>query len=199
MALPIDSAQTLIPPPAYQAKLDQLAVELYTLAAMLVGEGESSAQLAVTAVETSEVSACENPIAARKSARRALCRAALAQIAAANPATLAAPAATATVQSCIADDDLEAAGVSAEELQAMLSGPERDRVRTWLEQLSTPVRTVFVLRAVAGYCPIDTAAMLAEFGGPQAAGWTPKAASDVFRQGLCSLASQLLHASTTRA
>lgn len=197
MALPIDPA-TLTPPPAYQAKLDELAVELYTLAAMLVGEGETSAQLAVTAVETSEVSACENPIAARKSARRALCRAAVAQIAASNSAALAAPSATATVQSCIADDDLEAAGVSAEQLEAMLSGPERDRMRGWLEQLSTMVRTVFVLRAVAGYCAIDTSAMLAEYGGPQASGWTPKAASDIFRQGLCSLASQLLHASTAR-
>jgi len=198
MANLIDT-QTVTPPPAYQAKLDQLAVELYSLAAMLVGEGEQSAQLAVTAIETAEVSACENPIAARKSARRALCRAAVAELVAEDSTVLVAPADTSAIQSCIADDDLDAAGVSADELEAMLAGPERDRMRQWLEQLSVPVRTVFVLRAVAGYCPIDTSAMLVEYGGAECKGWTPAAVSDIFRQGLCSLASQLLHAGVSKA
>jgi hypothetical protein len=40
--------------------------------------------------------------------------------------------------------------------------------------------------------------MLVEHGGPQAAGWTVEAVREFCRQGLCSLASQLIQASTAR-
>jgi hypothetical protein len=60
------------------------------------------------------------------------------------------------------------------------------------------MRTVFVLRAVAGLSAVETASLLKAHGGPQAASWTPEATREVFRQGLCSLASQLLHASAER-
>jgi hypothetical protein len=40
--------------------------------------------------------------------------------------------------------------------------------------------------------------MLAAHGGPQAAGWTVDAVREFCRQGLCSLASQLIQASTAR-
>jgi hypothetical protein len=76
----------------------------------------------------------------------------------------------------------------------MIAGPERDRVRNWLESLPTVQRTIFVLRAVAGFTTAETAALLAEHGGPQAAGWSGDAVRELFRQGLCSLASQLLQA-----
>jgi hypothetical protein len=55
-----------------------------------------------------------------------------------------------------------------------------------------------VLRAVAGFNAVETAALLRTHGGPEAAAWTPEAAREVFRQGLCSLASQLLQASAAR-
>jgi hypothetical protein len=70
-------------------------------------------------------------------------------------------------------------------------------VRAWLASLPTALRTVFVLRAVAGFSSEETAALLAEHGGPLAAGWTAEAVRESFRRGLCSLASQLL-ASTAR-
>jgi hypothetical protein len=54
------------------------------------------------------------------------------------------------------------------------------------------MRTVFVLRAVAGFNAVETAELLKAHGGPQAAAWTPETAREVFRQGLCSLASQVL-------
>ena len=95
---------------------------------------------------------------------------------------------------CIEDDDLESAGVSQVELEQMIVGPDRDRVRSWLENLPVDLRTVFVLRAVAGFTAPETAALLAEYGGLQAAGWTADGVRAVFRQGLCSLASQLIHA-----
>jgi hypothetical protein len=53
---------------------------------------------------------------------------------------------------------------------------------------------IFVLRAVAGFSAHDTAAMLAEHGGKGAQGWSADAVREIFRQGLCSLASQLIHA-----
>jgi hypothetical protein len=71
-------------------------------------------------------------------------------------------------------------------------------VRNWLAGLATVPRTIFVLRAVAGFTPRDTAALLAAHGGPQAAGWTEDAVREFCRQALCSLASQLIQASTAR-
>jgi len=177
------------------AMLDVIAAGLYSMASMLVGEGEDGVRLVETAVATAEVSACANPIAARKSSRRALCRAAVEMLATRDSASLAAPEQVEPAGSCIEDDDLESAGVSSEELERMMAGPDRDRVRNWLEKLPTALRTVFVLRAVAGFTAAETAALLARHGGPRAAGWSVDAVRAVFRQGLCSLASQLLHAS----
>jgi hypothetical protein len=76
----------------------------------------------------------------------------------------------------------------------MIAGPDRDRVRNWLASLPTVLRTIFVLRAVAGFTPAETADLLKAHGGPQAAGWSGDAVREFFRQGLCSLASQLLQA-----
>jgi hypothetical protein len=67
-------------------------------------------------------------------------------------------------------------------------------VRGWLESLNTPVRTIFVLRAVAGYTTAETASMLSQYGGPAAKGWTAEPIRELFRQGLCSLASQMVKA-----
>jgi hypothetical protein len=77
----------------------------------------------------------------------------------------------------------------------MLAGPDRDRLRNWLQNLPVDVRTVFALRAVAGLTAPETADLLAEHGGPKASGWTADAVRSMFRQGLCSLASQLIQAS----
>jgi hypothetical protein len=177
------------------ALLDTIAAGLYSLASMMVGEGEDSVQLVETAVATTEVSACEDPIEGRKNSRRALAKAALQMIAQRDPASLAAPQGIEPAGGCIDDDDLEAAGVSSVELELMMSGPDRYRVRNWLENLPVDLRTVFALRAVAGLSAPETAALLAEYGGPNAAGWNADGVRAVFRQGLCSIASQLIQAS----
>jgi hypothetical protein len=108
------------------------------------------------------------------------------------PANLAPPEGLVSASVCIEDDDLASAGISNEELQEMIAGPERDRVREWLASLPTWMRTVFVLRSVAGFTAAETAHLLKEHGGRQAAGWSPEVVREVYRQGLCSLASQLL-------
>ena len=81
-------------------------------------------------------------------------------------------------------------------MERMIAGPDRDRVRAWLESLPTALRTIYVLRAVAELTTAETAELLAAHGGPLAAEWTPDQVRELFRQGLCSLASQLIHATT---
>ena len=177
---------------------DLIAASLYTMASMLVGEGEESVGLVETVVANAEISACHDPVHGRKSSRLALCSAALDTIARRDPASLAAPAGLKPESTCIEDDDLDAAGVSSEELLRMLAGPDRDRVRNWLTSLPTLTRTIFVLRVVAEFRAPEIASMLVEHGGPQAAGWTVEAVREFCRKGLCSLASQLIQASTAR-
>jgi DNA-directed RNA polymerase specialized sigma24 family protein len=135
---------------------------------------------------------------ARKSSRLALCNAALETLARRDPGSLAAPAGLKPASTCIEDDDLDAADVSSEELLRMLAGPDRDRVRNWLTGMPVLMRTIFVLRVVAEFRAPEIAAMLVEHGGPQAAGWTVDAVREFCRRGLCSLASQLIQASTAR-
>ncbi|MGA7109387.1 MAG: hypothetical protein WBV28_21030 [Terracidiphilus sp.] len=175
-----------------------IAAGMYTLASMLVGEGEESVQLVETAVATADISACEDAVQARQSSRLALAKAALEVLAGRDPDGLAAPEHLEPAQGCIQDDELDAAGVSSEELARMMAGPDRDRLRTWLASLSTEARVIFVLRAVAGFSSPEVAALLAAHGGAHSAGWNADAVREIFRQALCSLASQLLHASTSR-
>ena len=178
--------------------VEQIAGGLYSLASMLLGEGDHSERLVEKAIADAEISVCQDPQEARQSSLRALSAAALDLLAVNSSENLAAPEGLAPASICIDDDDLASAGISSEELGNMISGPERDRVRKWLASLPTAMRTVFILRAVAGFSAIETATLLKAHGGPQAAAWTPEATREVFRQGLCSLASQLLHASAER-
>jgi DNA-directed RNA polymerase specialized sigma24 family protein len=177
--------------------VESIGASLYNMASMLVGEGEDSVRLVETAIATAELSAWDQTGRARQSGRRVLCAAALELLAQRNSASLAAPQALEPAATCIEDDDLDAAGVSREELETMMAGADRDRVRTWLASLSTEVRTVFVLRAVAGFTAPETAGLLAAHGGPRASGWTADSVRAFFRQGLCSLASQLLQATVS--
>lgn len=177
--------------------VDRIAAGLYSLASMLVGEGEDGVKLVEMAVATAEVATdCSDPLQGRRNSRLALCRAALEMIAQRDSGSLAAPAGLEHASTCIEDDDLDAASESGRQLEQMIAGPDRDRVRQWLAQLPTALRTIFVMRAVAGLPAAETASLLAAHGGPQAAGWSTEAVRETFRQGLCSLASQILQAST---
>ena len=179
-----------------EGMFDVIASGLYSLASMLVGEGEDSINLVETAVANADIGACTDPEQARRSSRRALAAAAVDLLGERDPEGLAAPHDLEHALTCIEDEDLDAA--SGQEFERMIAGPDRERVRTWLESLPTSLRTIYVLRAVAGLSSVETADLLSRHGGSQAAGWTPDAVRELFRQGLCSLASQLLHASTGR-
>jgi hypothetical protein len=175
-----------------KAIFEQVASGLYSLASMLVGEGEDSARLVEEAIESAQVSPCADPQNARHCSRRALAIAALKLLAGRCPGCLDAPRGLTPATTCIEGDDLASSGISSGELEGMISGRDRERVREWLESLPKWMRTVFALRAVAGFNAAETASLLKIHGGPQAATWTPQIVSEVFRQGLCSLASQVL-------
>ena len=175
---------------------EMIAAGLYNLASMLVGEGEESVGLVETAVTNAEILASDDARGARQSSRLALAKAAVDLLVKRTPGCLDAPSGVEHVSTCIGDDDLDAASESGAELERMMAGPDRGRVREWLTGLPTPQRVIFVLRAVAGFNSTETANLLAEHGGTGAAGWSAEPVREIFRQALCSLASQLLHAST---
>ncbi len=187
-------AQETPTPKSMDATLERIAAELYSLASMLVGEGEDSIRLVEVAVAEAEVSACSGAEAAHRSSRLALARAAIDLLAGRDPQGLSAPEDLQHAVTCIEDDDLDAAAEARDSMERMIAGPDRDRVRAWLESLPTALRVIYVLRAVAGLSAADTADLLANHGGPGASGWTAEAVREYFRQGLCSLASQLIHA-----
>jgi hypothetical protein len=178
------------------AMLDMIAAGLYSMASMLVGEGEDSIRLVETAVARTEISRSGDAQQARRNSRHALCTAAVELIAQRSPGSLSAPESLEHASTCIEDDDLESAGISRTELENMLAGPNRQNVKSWIESLATEVRVIFVLRAVAGFSADETASILSEHGGKGAEGWTADSVREIFRQGLCSLASQLIHAAT---
>jgi len=173
---------------------DIIAAGLYSLASMLVGEGEDSIRLVEAAIAGAEVSAGSNAQASHRSSRLTLATAAIEVLARRDPKGLVAPEHLEHAVTCIDDDDLDAAAEARESMERMIAGPDRERVRAWLESLPTAMRTIYVLRAVAGFSAADTAGLLATHGGRAAAGWTPEAVRELFRQALCSLASQLIHA-----
>jgi DNA-directed RNA polymerase specialized sigma24 family protein len=177
-----------------EGMFDLIAAGLYSLASMLVGEGEDSIRLVEAAVRNAEVSACTDPEQARIGSRRALAIAALDLVAERNPGSLAVPEELDHVATCIEEDDLSAAGVSREELGRLLADPGRGQFRIWLESLPTVMRTVFVLRGVAAFSANESAALLAAHGGAGASGWSSAAVREAFRQALCSLASQMIQA-----
>jgi hypothetical protein len=179
----------------YDELLEKVASDLYRIGSMLTGEGEETIGLIEQAVATADIPSCSDHFEARHSGRMALAAGAIELLDRRNPGSLAAPGTESGPASCIEDDDLSAAGVTHHELEQMLSGPDRDRLRGWLEGLSSPLRIIFVLRAVAGLTSTEVAALLAGHGGASARTWTPDSVRTSFRQALCSLASQLLHAS----
>lgn len=172
--------------------LDAVAVGLYNLASMLLGEGEEALALVERTLASPLVTGCCNAALMQSSSRNVLASEGMRILATNSPEALASPTGLEPLSSCIDDDDLAAAGVSAAELEKMLTGPGREKLQHWLAGLPAAQRAVFALRAVGGYCASDTAKLLVTNGGPKAAGWTQLGVRETMRKALCSLASQLI-------
>ncbi len=176
-----------------------MAEELFQLASLLLGSGRRALPLIESALATMEIDPCLDPERAREQARRAVVRAALVQLAREQPAAFSSYAAPAGgPDPCVHDDDLQAAGVTADELHTWLEqrgeGELHRPARAWLERLPPAERAVFVQRAVLGQGNEAAAKLLREAGGDEARGWTPEKVSNLFRRALCSLANSLAHA-----
>lgn len=182
--------------------LERIAADLYRIGSMLLGEGEDAVGLIERFVADADLPAEGSAREARHTAHLLLAADAISILdqrdSVNQPSSLAAPGAGSGPAGCIEDDDLEAAGVTPDELEQMISGPEGHRLRDWLEGLPVSLRVIFVLRAVAGLTSAEISGLLVDHGGPAAKDWTPDAVRGSFRQALCSLASQLIHATATK-
>jgi len=199
-ALGAKSRKPKATPVSGDALLEKIAAELYGISSMLLGEGEEAVGLIEGVVANVDLPTCCDTAEAHRKARLLLAADAITVLgrSSTNNAALAAPGDESGPEGCIEDDDLSAAGVTPEVLEQMITGPDRHRLRDWLEGLSDSLRVIFVLRAIAALTSVEVARLLSEHGGSAAKGWTPEAVRGSFRQALCSLTSQLIHASATR-
>jgi len=179
-------------------KVEETAAELYQLAALMLGNEGEAASLVESTVADADVDPCASEEAAVDTARHHLVEAAVARMNEADPGAFAAPPSVSGPALCIEDDDLSAAGISAEQIAELLKGAGNGRdLRNWLDQLPTAQRAIFVQRAVLGWNNDATAASLVNGSGEKLA-WSAAQVAETFRQALCSLANSLVHAEAHR-
>ncbi len=171
---------------------DRAALELFQLAALLLSDESQAVTAVETAIRDSEVDPCDDPEGARRVVQESLIGAAIRLASQGNEDLFAVPEGASDLGSCLEEDDLTATGISASQLNEMVQGTGRERMRGWLEQLLPAARAIFVLRAISGLTGERTASLLAANGGASAGRWTSESVSGVFRQTLCSLTSLLV-------
>jgi hypothetical protein len=202
----------------FQAKVGEAASNLYQLAVQLlsnVEEAVTTVESLVSKIEAHEAEDCtstrirmtnedgsQDEFIARPGedgevkleSRRRLVALSLKKLAARGSSQLAVPDEAARSRKvCVDCEDLAASGITPAVFEDMLSGTGSAQVREWLDGLDPVTRTVFVLRATAGFSSVDTAQLLVANGGAAAVGWTQAAVSNIYRAGLCSLAANVIH------
>lgn len=189
--------ETAIPGPATDcgdcndtAAIESAARELYQTAALFVGNEREAMQLVEETVASIEIDPCADGQAARDVANRDLVQRSLARVASLRSSEMH-PAAASDLGGCVDTDDPSAAGITPEQLDDLLTGSGRTRMRQWLESLGPVERSVFVLRAVLGRTRAESARLLQQ---ATADDWTEANVGGAYRAALCSLASSLVHA-----
>lgn len=170
------------------ARIESAARDLYRTAALFVGDEGEALQLVEETVASVEMDPCADGDAAQSAATSDLVRRALARLVVLRPAEMH-PSAGAELGGCVDTDDLSAAGVTRQQLDALLAGSNGASMRQWLEGLGPVERSVFVLRAVLGRNGADSASELAQATGDA---WTELHVGGAYRAALCSLASALV-------
>ena len=168
---------------------ESAARELYQTAALFVGDETEAMKLVEETVASVEMDPCADGEAARSAASTDLVRRALVRLAALRPEQMH-PTAVADLGGCVETDDLSAAGITREQLDSLLSGSDRARMRQWLEGLGPVERSVFVMRAVLGRSGAQAVDLLGRTTGDS---WTEAQVGGAYRAALCSLASSLVH------
>src|ERR1700733_6986952 len=114
-------------------KAQDAAVELYQLAALMLGNEGDALDLVEETVSQAEIDPCEQEDVAVNVARHQLVAAAVEKMKRTDPlAFVAPPSSDAAHHTCIEDDDLSAAGLTAAGLTQMVNGPGREELRCWL-------------------------------------------------------------------
>ncbi|HEV2273614.1 MAG TPA: hypothetical protein VGR96_05580 [Acidobacteriaceae bacterium] len=175
------------------------AVELFQLAALMLGNEEAAVSVVEETLAGVQADPCADAEAVQDEARPRLLNAAVRSLVQMHPGAFVVPAPSDSAATCLDSDDLSAAGMSGEQLDAVIRGPGRAQLRRWLEQLQPVQRAIFVLRAVAGQDGERTAESLRRSGGEGALGWQAEQVSAVYRQALCSLASSLVSSNAATA
>lgn len=176
---------------------EDTALQLFQIAALMLGDEQEAVSLVEEVVAKVEADPCAEGTLAYAEARTLLVRTAVQRMAGLYPEAFVAPTAQPADAVCIETDELEAAGLSGDQLGAMISGAGRAGMREWLERLAPALRAIFVLRAVAGQDGEQTAESLRQSGATGAQAWRRDQVGTAYRQALCSLATCLMSAQTT--
>lgn len=176
------------------ARAEHTALELFQLASLLVGDPQEALQLVEESVSASDLDLCAAEPGAEERVRRKLTERALQWMRQRAPQSFEVEGTSVSLGGCVETDDLEAAGISSAKLAEMLSGGQRQKLRSWLDDLPMAQRAVFVLRAVLGRNSQTAAEEFRQVCG--ADGWTADYVSAMFRSALCSLANQLAHSTS---
>lgn len=172
------------------------ALHLFQIAALMLGNEQEAVTLVEETVAEVEIDPCAEGTLAYTEARALLVLNGLRRMAGLYPEAFAVPAQPPADTGCLETDDLGAAGLSGEQLGAMLSGAGRAGMREWLERLAPALRAIFVLRAVAGQDGEQTAESLRQSGAHGAQAWRRDQVGAAYRQALCSLATCLMSSQT---
>jgi len=179
-----------------RAKVHDAAGELYQVAALMMGDESRAIELVESTVAQTIIDPCAEAGASVSAALESLMEKAVARLSKTDPEAFKAPILLASAGGhCIDDDDLSAVGISASQLTDMVNGPERRRLRDWLNRLPVSQRVIFVVRATLGWDNAATAALLSKTASGN---WQPWQVSELFRQALCSLATSLVHAAVAQ-
>src|SRR5277367_5653736 len=103
-------------------KAQDTAVELYQLAALMLGDEAEALALVESTVESVEVDPCAPEDEAVDAARHHLVEAAVGRMSLAHPDAFAVPVQSDGPVTCIEDDDLSAAGISSAQIAELVNG-----------------------------------------------------------------------------
>lgn len=186
-------------PGSSEIMAEDTALQLYQLAALMLGDEQEAVSLVEEAVAKVEADPCAQGPLAYAEARTFLVQDALQRMAALHPNAFDVPTTAAPGTSCIESDELTDDGLGADSFQTLIAGVGRAGMREWLEKLTPALRAIFVLRAVAGQNGEQTAENLRRSGAAGAQGWRRDLVSTAYRQALCSLATCLVSSRSSLA
>lgn len=179
-------------PEASNLMAKDTALQLFQIAALMLGDEEEAVSLVEESVAKVETDPCADAPLAYAEARSRLVETAVRRMAGLYPEAFAVPTAQASDATCIETDDLGAAGLTGEQFGALISGAGRAGMREWLQRLAPALRAIFVLRAVAGQDGEQTAESLRRSGARGAQAWRRDQVGNAYREALCSLATCLM-------